>query len=316
MEQIKKTTLRESFTLTGRNTKAFYVLPRIDLNKEDPSGEIIEGYPFLLSFIHKGEVYLIEKDPYLVGNKDYLRAGMELILTWDDSKDSLKQEKYYKSPQGFKVWRKICNIKKVKLYYGQGILISAQPERGKSYQTRLLMDSFKKANPNIWDVRILFGERNVDSLGPNTVNCDSSGTIEYQLWVLYKYLTLALYNCYQGKDVIVAIDSLTRMVESLSNKYSDTHMVSGGISTTVVKMLNDLFRMSGSLGEGSLTIVGTALWAKSTNTWKNVYIMLSSIATAEFNPNVRSGDLDSSRIKNEFSKKGVTLLGIDFMLTK
>lgn len=143
----------------------------------------------------------------------------------------------------------------------------------------------------------MFGERKDDDLGHKTIDTDSSAPIGVQMYNLYEIITRALLSAYGGEDVVLGIDSLTRMVEQLTTAHADTHMLSGGISSVVKNMVGRLFRMAGETGDGSLTIIGTSLWSKSNGGWKNIYAELSSIATAEFFPLVRSGARDSSRRK-------------------
>lgn len=306
MEKIKLISLFKAFKLSEKDNIVCYVLPQVDELKEGNKGK---KYHYVLTFIHKKDVYLIEKGLSKLGNLNSFRAGMRLRIFKGENKTISKI--YYKTSMSPVNWRLGGEVNKVRLNYGQSILVTAPPASGKSYLTRKISDDFLSRKPNGPQYRILFAERKDDDLGPGTIDCDSAAPLNYQIYVLYKHISLALRDAYSGEDVLVAIDSLTRMAEQLSNMYSHTHMVSGGISSSVVKMVTDLFRMAGQLGKGTLTIIGTCLWARSSGTWKNIYNSFAAAANAEFHPDVRSGKLDASRRETTVPSNYFTVLGID-----
>jgi hypothetical protein len=300
MENVKYISLKKALK-RKEGTSIFYVLPAVaEPSREENKLEKKRlGFKKPLSYTFgvfiEDEFYLVNKGLRALGNTLFFRAGMRLSITYDFDTEEFKPIEFM-SLKAPKQWDFLGEVNGARLHKGQNILITAPPESGKSYLTKKILNVLKTNNKGVSIYRLLFGERKDDDLGPGTIDCDSSAPLEYQVFALYKYLTLALKEAYGGKDVIIAIDSLSRMMIDLSGEYSHTHMTSGGISGSVNKMVNDLFRMSGWAGEsGSLTFIGTSLWSKSSNTWKNTYLSLAAVATAEFHPDVRSGKQDSSR---------------------
>lgn len=290
----------------------FIVLPKVARPCNIGSRYFNDDNPILLGYVDENnEFSSIPWDNKILGDPDLFRSGMRIEIHSEIKKDArdltdpLKEEitVKVKSSRSPKFWRRGCTIENKKsvvdLCYGQNVLVTAPPEGGKSYKTRYILDKFNISNfsGNTEVFRVLFGERKDDDLGHGTVDTDSSAPIGVQMYNLYEVITRALLSSYEGKDVVLGIDSLTRMIEQLTTSHADTHMLSGGISSVVKNMVGRLFRMAGETGDGSLTIIGTSLWARSNGGWKNIYAELSSIATAEFFPLVRSGARDSSRRK-------------------
>lgn len=302
-------------------SSVFYVLPKVAELQDPDDTKSVKAHFVFTTFID-GALYLIEDGFDHVKSKvffyvddqkveklcteDFFRPGMKILL----NKENELMTKYvvnYQISTSPESWRRCSNYPLYEgiLCYGQSILVTAPPASGKSYTTRAILDSMEEYSnlPHIY--RVLFGERKSDWLGDNTVNCDSSALVEYQLYILYQEFTKALRDGYSGHDAIIGIDSLTRMVTFLTTQYAHSHMVSGGISSSAMTMVNRLFDMSGKVGEGTLTIVGTCLWARPNNTWKNIYSELSAIATAEFLPAAKSGKLNKSRITETTERENV-----------
>lgn len=281
------------------NDLIVYVMPAVEEveNSIDKNNKHAKKFNYVLTGFLGKEFFVIKEGLEDLGDQARWLAGMRLNILFKPETNTLDIN-YYESEAPI-TRRHGATVKlgksKVKLCYGQNILVTAPPEGGKSFATETIVDSYLKKNPKVIDYRILFGERKDDKLGRNTIDCNSSTTVEYQLYTLYKHLTSAVRDAYLGNDVVVAIDSLTRQVEVLTNKYSHSHMLSGGISSSVKNMVGRLFRMPGAYGTGTLTMVGTCLWARTNNSWKVVYSELSSIATAEFFPSIRSGEKNKSR---------------------
>lgn len=291
-----------------------YVLPSVD-EVDNPKQKNNYKSNFVLGGFLGDEFFIIKEELDTLGEQARFIAGMQLnILRDKDGFLNIIMDKSY--PLSYRKLGATIKVgkNKVELCYGQSVLVTAPPEGGKSYMTELVVDAYIEQNPKIKTYRLLFGERKDDSLGKGTIDCNSSTTVDYQLYVLYKYLCMALKDAYRGQNVVIAIDSLTRMVEVLTNKYSHSHMLSGGISSSVKNMVGRLFRMPGQLGKGTLTMIGTCLWARTNNSWKAIYSELSSIATAEMRPDIRTGEKNRSRRSPQNNRKYFKVFGIEFEL--
>jgi hypothetical protein len=295
MYKANRIKLKQLLKIT--NSRIVYVLPSVITDKNKCN--------FILGTYFCGEFYIIDKGLKKLGNSTKFRAGMKLKLTLVNDEINTEILDEVTSP---KHWIKGGSYKKTTVCHGQSILITAAPSQGKTGNLKALLDSYESNGATMF--KVLFGERRDDDLGSNTIDCDSSATLEYQLDVLYQTLTEAIKSAYSGKQVCFGMDSLTRIVESMTDKYSDTHMLSGGISFAVKNMVSRLFRMGGQLGKGRLTIIGTCLYSSSSSTWKNIYTELKSVSNAEFLPGF-DGRKDYSRKKLTKFNPTVKVFGLE-----
>lgn len=269
----------------------FYVLPNVK-EKEDPELKITYKDEILVSYIKNGEVHFANVEGTELGEKSGLRMGQKITM-YDKYNGERDRKRVPEWESGGRYGKEIyC--------FGQTILISAPPGGGKTTALAGLCKSFEAgdtglinkvfdfsmATRKVLSYRIKFGEREDDTMYlPSeidlTIDADSTAPIEVQLSKLYEVITLALRDAYMGNHVILAIDSLTRLIENLTGLYAHTHMVAGGISFDVTTMVDNLIRMGGQYGDGTLTLVGTCLTSPSSNTWKNIYTRLSAAANGE-----------------------------------
>jgi hypothetical protein len=335
MKTVLKLRLDKALENQG-GSSIFYVLPKVN-ELEDPEkpdgllthfvfGTFLGDKFFLIEDtilkVRSEKVYYRnpnsgQEEQFSLCTKDFFRPGMKVFMSKEDVEKGEK-ERYlvdYQISTAVETWRRSSSIKLEEgiLCYGQSILITAPPASGKSFTTKKILDSMAEYSTRPRIYRVLFGERKSDTLGVGTVNCDSSAIVDYQLYILYQEFTKALRDGYNGYDAIIGLDSLTRMCVFLTNQYAHSHMVSGGISSSAMTMVSRMFDMSGKVGEGTLTIIGTALWARPNNTWKTIYAELSAIATAEFHPDCKSGKLNKSRLKEPSRRENVVrFLGLDW----
>lgn len=320
----------------------FYVLPNVKVKSEE-NPEMYEE-DILVSFVRNGVVTLANVEYKELGNMNELRPGQKLEVIRTDRYDEKgfniidiyvneKRDPFWITGATFKK----SKYEKVKYCFGQSILISAAPGVGKTSALAELCDSYE-CGELTWvekqllgedakglkalTYRIKFGERKDDSLYSRyaevdyTIDTDSSAPIEVQLTNLYVYITLALIDAYEGNHVVLAIDSMTRIIENLTGLYAQTHMVSGGISFDVSGMVDNLLRMGGHYKQGTLTVIGTCLLSPSNNTWKTIYTRLSAAANGEILL-AKDDDDDrysrpSTRRKEEEYQPHFTLLGEKF----
>lgn len=273
--------------------KVIYVLPNLE-----------KGLPNVYTYIHQNEVYKLEED--LFGSTEFL-PGTKLLARRVGNTVKIEMTR----PTSPKTWYEAGEFKGIKICHGQNVLVTAPPSKGKSYTVESLMDIISK-DRTVKNHRVLFGERRDDTLGNNSINIDSSLSLTTQINQLYVVLTKALHDAHEGNKVILGIDSLTRLVESLTNTHSDTHMVSGGISVDARTKVEKIFRMAGRYESGYLTIIGTCLYSNNSMTWKNIYSGMSSIANAEFFPASTTGRTNNSRRKPDILLRSKKIFGVHF----
>lgn len=252
-------------------------MPVVNTKLEDTA---YDGYTnnILLTYIKNNHVHFIYLKSGELGDHSILRPGQKLIMYGKDRGNYINKK--------IPLWKTGAEYNRTKLCFGQSILVSAPPGGGKTSAVTAIARSYEM-NPEVVSYRMLIGERMDDSLYASdeledkTINCDSSAPIEVQLRTVYITLTNALKDAYDGRHVILAVDSLTRMIMSLTGLYSSTHMQSGGISFDVLNMVSNLFKLGGGYLDGTLTIIATCLYSPSNNTWKAIYTELSASANAE-----------------------------------
>jgi hypothetical protein len=286
-----------------------YVLPAVREHEEKNFESDSSPAHFVLGIWIASEFTVVKYGLEILGDLvGFYRGAMRLEINVNFETSEINVG--YKKSLAPSEYVRGVTYKGVDLFIGQAILIAAAPSMGKTYTMNKILDKFEEDRTT--DVhRIVFGERKCDVTYENTTDCDSAAPIEYMTFILYKELATALRKAYSGINVVISIDSLTRMVEQLTNKYSHSHMLSGGISASAFIMVGQVFRMTGFLGAGSLTMVGTCLWSSRNGTWTKVYSELSSIATAEFHPDIKSGKANKSR-KSSTRKRALTLGPVDF----
>jgi transcription termination factor Rho len=257
----------------------FYVMPTVNTKKKSDDSPLDEyTNKILLTYIKNNRIYFVQLNEREIENEIDLRPGQKITM-YGPKKGVYMDKK-------LTVWKTAVEFNGTKFCYGQNILISAPPGGGKTTAVMKLARAYEDSDSSLMYYGMLVGERFDDSLFPSgeedkTINCDSSAPIHVQLSVIYMTLTKALRDAYNGRNVVLAIDSLTRLILGLTGLYSETHMVSGGISFDVTVMASNLMKLGGTYGKGTLTMIGTCFYSKSNNTWKTVYSELSAAATAE-----------------------------------
>lgn len=280
----------------------FYVLPNVKVKSEE--FPLMYEENFLVSFIRNDKVVLATVEGRELGIKNELRPGqrLEVQKTYDVDNEGDYIIKILRSQKRDPHWITGAKYNKTKYCFGQSILISAAPGVGKTSAITDLCDSFESGELTNFErlilgeeavglkaitYRLKFGERKDDTMYSRyaecdlTIDTDSSAPIEVQLTRLYEWITRALIEAYNGNNVVLAIDSLTRIIENLTGLYAQTHMVAGGISFDVSGMVDNLLRMGGNYKHGTLTIIGTCLLSQNNNSWKNIYTRLSAAANGE-----------------------------------
>jgi transcription termination factor Rho len=261
----------------------FFVLPMVNTKKKDlVTGTSFDEYTnrILLAYFTNGHARLVELEKDEIEDTKPVVAGRKLIIY------STEEETFERKRET--IWKKAITYgtkEKANFCFGQNILVSAAPGGGKTGTCIELADAFD-ATGNSVSYRMLVGERPEDRLYKygqvdKTINCDSTAPIHFQMQTFYETIARALKDAYDGKNAVLVIDSLSRLILSLTGLHSDSHMVSGGISFDVTVMASNLMKMGGTYGDGTLTVIGTCFFSPSHNTWKQIYYELSAAANAE-----------------------------------
>lgn len=313
LDLYNEISLTEAMEMNKDRELVAYVMPKVrgPIHKSSSSKKEIvtdESLSFFLTAYINGNYYMIVRGLTKLGHRSYYIAGMRLKIRQTAQSLHIKymtveEPTYWIYGGEFTSYEdSILNDtlktfgvggRKTKFYHGQTILTYAPPGAGKTYSAEKLSLSYEENGTTMH--RVLIGERRDDTLGPNTIKAEAASEVTDQMKVVYKVLTDALRDAYSGKKVCLVIDSLTRIIEQLTDEHTDSHMVSGGISAPVKKMVSDLFRMGGRYDGGYLTIIGTCLYSMQNNTWKNITQELRSAANAEIVADVRSGELNKNR---------------------
>lgn len=297
-------------------TMEFYIMPVVNTKLKDEQGNSLDEYTdnILLAYFRNGHVHLVQLEDGDILDTKPLRAGRMLIIH-SDKRAQLRRKRET-------IWKTAIVYNREKFCYGQNILISAAPGGGKTGTAIELADLYGNTE-NTVSYRMLIGERPEDRLYKygqidRTINCDSTAPIHIQMQTFYSTLARSLKDAYEGKNVVLVVDSLSRLTIGLTGLYSDSHMVSGGVSLDVSVMASNLMKMGGSYGLGTLTIIGTCFYLQSHNTWKQVYYEFSAAANAEVkvarNPfNKKEKLVESfSRMKEEIINPYIDIWGIRF----
>lgn len=260
-------------TMEEDDTAKIYILPNVALKNEDG---IVYNTKRDAAVV-KGDSVVFLSLNHEFGNPDLFTPGQLICVN--------------KHKEGYTVEKSIgkqihsFTFKETPFTYGQSILVTATVSTGKTTTTTELCRLHCKS-PNTYSRRCTFGERMEDRLYgagevDETIDTGSSSPIGLQYTKLMSALALALDAAHSGKNALFALDSMTRLVMSLTGLFSKSHMVSGGIGHEVIDMVANLLRLGGKYGEGTLTVIGTCLFAGSNNTWKSIYDVLSAAADGE-----------------------------------
>lgn len=178
-----------------------------------------------------------------------------------------------------------CTVRSLNLFKGQKLLVSAPPGKGKTTVIKEVANSYEKVGCKVR--RILIGERTNDTLGPGTTNAHVLYDVGTQYNMVLEQVALSLRDAHKGIHAVLAIDSLTRMVEKLNGLDKSGNLTTGGISGRIKDLISQLFMLGGIYGEGTLTMAATCLFNK-TGAKRVIYSELKSISDAEIFPEART----------------------------
>lgn len=155
----------------------------------------------------------------------------------------------------------VCPIGK-----GQRGLIVSPPKAGKTTFLKNLCQALGKCDPNLKLYSLLIDERPEEVTDfkrsvPGEVHASSNDRpYEEHIRVAQNLLSKALTEANSGKDVVILLDSLTRLARVHNSNTYGTKTMSGGLDSRALEIPRRFFGMARNIEEGgSLTILATIL---------------------------------------------------------
>jgi transcription termination factor Rho len=155
----------------------------------------------------------------------------------------------------------ICPIGK-----GQRGLIVSPPKAGKTTILKVIAQAIAKCDPSLRTYCLLIDERPEEVTDfkrsvPAEVHASSNDRpYEEHMRIARNLMTQAIREVNQGKDVVILLDSLTRLARVHNSTAVGTRTMSGGIDARALELPRRFFGMARNLEEGgSLTILATIL---------------------------------------------------------
>lgn len=155
----------------------------------------------------------------------------------------------------------VCPIGK-----GQRGLIVSPPKAGKTTLLKTIAQALSKCDPALRLYSLLIDERPEEVTDfkrsvPGEVHASSNDRpYEDHMRVARMLMEKAIREVNEGKDVVILLDSLTRLARVHNSAATGTRTMSGGIDSRAMELPRRFFGMARNLEEGgSLTILATIL---------------------------------------------------------
>jgi transcription termination factor Rho len=150
---------------------------------------------------------------------------------------------------------------------GQRCLITAPPKAGKTTLLQEIAVALSKNHPDIEVLVLLVDERPEEvthfrrSVPCEVMAASSDQTASEHVEIAEKALTRVLVPVLEGKDVVVLLDSITRLARAYNTNFQGIgRTLSGGLDATTMQVPRQIFGAARNIENGgSLTILGTAL---------------------------------------------------------
>jgi transcription termination factor Rho len=150
---------------------------------------------------------------------------------------------------------------------GQRCLITAPPKAGKTTLLQEIAVALSKNHPEIEVVVLLVDERPEEvthfrrSVPCEVMAASSDQTASEHVEIAEQALTRVLVPVLEGKDVVVLLDSITRLARAYNTNFQGIgRTLSGGLDATTMQVPRQIFGAARNIENGgSLTILGTAL---------------------------------------------------------
>ncbi|MCC7344707.1 MAG: transcription termination factor Rho, partial [Deltaproteobacteria bacterium] len=164
-------------------------------------------------------------------------------------------------PLSMRVFDLVCPIGK-----GQRGLIVAPPKAGKTTLLQDLCNAISKNNPEVKLFALLVEERPEEVTDfkrsvPAEIRASSSDhDTEHHIQTANTLLEDAVVLANEGKDVVIVVDSLTRLARVHNREARSGKTLSGGVDANALEVPRRFFGAARKLEEGgSVTILATAL---------------------------------------------------------
>ncbi|WP_052571573.1 transcription termination factor Rho [Endomicrobium proavitum] len=150
---------------------------------------------------------------------------------------------------------------------GQRVLINAQPRTGKTVLLQKIANAITENNPDIVLMVLLIDERPEEvtdmqrSVKGEVVSSTFDEPSDRHIQVAEMVIEKAKRIVENGKDVVVLLDSITRLARAYNTAIpSSGRVLSGGLDSNALQRPKRFFGAARNIEEGgSLTIIGTAL---------------------------------------------------------
>ena len=149
---------------------------------------------------------------------------------------------------------------------GQRGLIVSPPKAGKTTFLKCICQALKKCDPNLILYCLLIDERPEEVTDfkrsvPAEVHASSSDRpYEEHIRIAKNLMDKAIREVNSGKDVVILLDSLTRLARVHNQGSTGNKTMSGGLDSRAMELPRRFFGMARNLEEGgSLTILATIL---------------------------------------------------------
>ena len=151
--------------------------------------------------------------------------------------------------------------------FGQRMLIVAPPRTGKTVLLKKITNSISKNHPNAYILTLLIDERpeEVTDMRRNTKAEVISSTFDEpptrHIQIAEMVLAKAKRMVEAGKDVVILLDSITRLARAYNTVAPHSgRIMTGGVDSNALEAPRRFFGAARSVEEGgSLTVIGTAL---------------------------------------------------------
>lgn len=149
---------------------------------------------------------------------------------------------------------------------GQRCLITSPPKSGKTTILHSIANAVAANHPEIHQIALLVDERPEEAtdfrrnvpveVSASTSDMNSASHVKLAERVFCQAMEMML----DGKDVLILLDSITRLARAYNNVSPNGKILSGGVTAGALDRPRQLFGSARKLeGAGSLTIVATAL---------------------------------------------------------
>jgi len=150
---------------------------------------------------------------------------------------------------------------------GQRCLITAPPKAGKTTLLQEIAVALSKNHPECEVLVLLVDERPEEvthfrrSVPCEVMAASSDQTASEHVEIAEKALTRVLVPVLEGKDVVVLLDSITRLARAYNTNFQGIgRTLSGGLDATTMQVPRQIFGAARKIENGgSLTMLGTAL---------------------------------------------------------